>query len=149
MRIKKKRRLRKKETLGTPVGGFGKPITAFSGTIHYLPKTYKEQHMSKAKQILNMIREAEGDEEENGYPIFYRIVDLDERGSYRAHVEDENGKVVFEYSNEEEDPETGEVREGELGLVTDGFMRHVDDIKGLEVYLKEMKVISKNAKLKE
>lgn len=54
MRIKKKRKLRRKETLGTPVGGFGKPITAFSGTVHYLPQTYKEGHMSKAKQILNL-----------------------------------------------------------------------------------------------
>jgi len=33
------------------------------------------------------------------------VIDLDERGSFRAHVEDTAGKTVFEFSNE--DAETG------------------------------------------
>jgi hypothetical protein len=122
----------------------------------------KEGHMSQAKNILKVLEEIDlwEEEEDESSPKFFRIVDLDERGSYRAHVEDEDGKVVFEYSNENEEEQeilddegrpTGEYKtvttEGDLWLVTDGFMKHVDDLGGLEKYLKEMKVIPKDASL--
>lgn len=118
--------------------------------------------MSKAKNILKVLEEIDSweEEEDESSPKFFRIVDLDERGSYRAHVEDENGKVVFEYSNESEEEQeiigddgepTGEYEtvttEGDLWLVADGFMKHVDDLEGLEKYLKEMKVIPKDGEL--
>lgn len=92
--------------------------------------------------------------------IFYRVVDMDERGIYRAHVEDADGREVFSYSNEyEEEREvlddegkpTGEYETvtilGELWLIDDGYMKHVDDLAGLERYLKEMKIIPWDASL--
>ena len=45
--------------------------------------------------------------------------------------------------------DTGEVSYGELSIVRDGFMKHVDDLEGLEVYLKDMGVLPKDAELKE
>ena len=114
---------------------------------------------SKAKRIFDFIMEVEDEdddeeEEDNYSKSFYRIVDLDERGSYRAHIEDKNGKVIFSYSNEEEvyddDGEpTGETEEGELSLVRDGYMKHVDDLRGLEEYLKDTGFIPKDASLRE
>ncbi len=60
------------------------------------------------------------------------IVDLDERGWFKAHVENQNGKTIFEFSNEE----TGWPSKDGLWLIEDGFMRHGRDIHGLLEYLK-------------
>lgn len=75
---------------------------------------------------------------------YFRVVDLDERGHYAAHVEDENGKDVFEYTNEDEDGQSGP-----LWLVEDGFMRHPDDLDGLEKYLKSVKLMPDGATLRD
>jgi hypothetical protein len=81
----------------------------------------------------------------------YRI-DLDERGYYYAHVEDSTGKIVFSLNNEVEeiDGETGESYQtyGGLQLVEDGFMKHNEDMAGLENYLVEMKVIPQFSNIK-
>ena len=66
------------------------------------------------------------------------VVDLDERGSFKAHVEDPSGKTVFEFSNEDE--ETGWPSENGLWLIEDGFMRHGRDVDGLHEYLLQMKI---------
>ncbi len=63
------------------------------------------------------------------------VVDLNERGSFQAHVEDEKGKTVFSFSNEDE--ETGWPSEDGLWLVTDGFMDHCLDVDGLHQYMLE------------
>lgn len=63
---------------------------------------------------------------------FVLIVDLDERGSFKAHVENQNGKTVFEFSNEDE---TGWPSEEGLWLIADGFMSHGRDGAGLLDYL--------------
>lgn len=60
------------------------------------------------------------------------VVDLDERGSFRAHVDDQKGKTVFTFSNEGED---GWPEEDGLWLVNDGYMRHPRDSDGLHDYL--------------
>lgn len=60
------------------------------------------------------------------------VVDLDERGSFRAHVDDQKGKTVFSFSNEGED---GWPDEDGLWLVNDGYMRHCRDSAGLHDYL--------------
>lgn len=60
------------------------------------------------------------------------VVDLSERGSFRAHVEDQNGKTMFEFSNEDEN---GWPDEEGLWLVNDGFMKHCRDSDGLHEYL--------------
>lgn len=62
------------------------------------------------------------------------VVDLDERGSFNAHVENQNGRTVYSFSNEDE--ETGWPSEDGLWLVEDGFMRHGRDTEGLLKYLK-------------
>jgi hypothetical protein len=57
----------KKETLGTPVGGYGHPITAFTGIHGYQPKPYdqfgikgrKRDKKSKAKKALELLFAAE------------------------------------------------------------------------------------------
>jgi hypothetical protein len=64
------------------------------------------------------------------------IIDLDERGSFSGHVENQNGKEVFTFSNE--DPETGWPSEDGFWLVEDGFMKHRRDVDGLHKYLMDM-----------
>lgn len=61
------------------------------------------------------------------------VVDLDERGWFKAHVESQNGKTVFQFSNEDE---TGWPSQDGLWLIEDGFMRHGRDTDGLLSYLK-------------
>ena len=48
------------------------------------------------------------------------VVDLNERGWFKAHVEKQNGKEIFSLSNEDEGGWPG----GDLDLVEDGYMRH-------------------------
>jgi hypothetical protein len=73
------------------------------------------------------------------------VVDLDERGSFKAHVENQNGKTVFSFSNE--DKETGWPSEDGLWLVEDGFMRHGRDTGGLLEYLKSVGIAKPAATL--
>jgi hypothetical protein len=65
-------------------------------------------------------------------PAYQYVVDLDERGDFRAHVETDTGACVFEFNNE--DPESG----GSLWMVEDGFMRNAYDTDGLLDYLVSM-----------
>jgi hypothetical protein len=81
-------------------------------------------------------------------PEYQYIIDLNERGYFQAHVEDPSGKVVFEMSNEEIDAE-GNITYGEVWLTEAGYMKHITDVDGLEVYLKQMEVIPPNAVLRE
>jgi hypothetical protein len=67
------------------------------------------------------------------------IVDLDERGMFYAHVEDEAGVTLFEVSNE--DPATGWPTENGLWLVDSGYMRHGHDVLGLLSYLEANQVV--------
>jgi regulation of enolase protein 1 (concanavalin A-like superfamily) len=73
------------------------------------------------------------------------IVDLDERGWFKAHVEDQDGKIVFEFSNEDE---TGWPSEDGLWLVEAGFMRHVRDADGLLEYLKDVGIAKPTATMR-
>lgn len=63
------------------------------------------------------------------------VVDLDERGIIRAHVENEVGNSIFDFSNEDED---GAPSEDGLWLIEFGYMRHARDALGLLEYLQEM-----------
>lgn len=63
---------------------------------------------------------------------YFYIIDLDERGEFRAHVEEKHtGKIVFSFSSDENG----------LEIVQDGFMKHTEDTDGLELYLKDLKII--------
>jgi len=68
------------------------------------------------------------------------VIDKDERGEFSCHVEDPDGKDVWSASNEESE-------DGEFYPVSDGFMKHNKDIKGLEKYLKELELLPKEAVL--
>lgn len=53
-------------------------------------------------------------------------INLDERGEFFADVRDADGKTILEtHSN----------LDGEIDLVTDGYMRHGRDLAGLREYL--------------
>lgn len=88
----------------------------------------------------------------NKQKTFEYIIDLDERGEFRAHVEDYTGDSIFEFSNENffyDDMGEVEFSEyGELWLVTDGFMEHSKDVKGLKNYLISQGIISRYSTLK-
>ena len=75
---------------------------------------------------------------------FYRVVDLDERGSYKAHIEDHDGHTVYEYSNEDESGNPTD-----FWLVQDGFMKHPDDLEGLSSYLKSIEILPQEALLQD
>lgn len=69
--------------------------------------------------------------------IYHYIVDLDERGIYKAHVEhSETGQTVFEFSNEDEDGNTSD-----LWIVEDGFMKNTRDMQGLWEYLLDLQIL--------
>jgi len=70
----------------------------------------------------------------------YRI-DLDERGSFRAGVEDEAGNDVFTVLGGDE------LDEDKPSLIEDGFMDDLTDIESLETHLKYLNVIGAKDKI--
>lgn len=64
------------------------------------------------------------------------VIDQDERGIFRAHVEDYDGNVLYE--TPDDDPHS---------LFEDGWMKNKNDIKGLEKYLKSQNIIEENQRL--
>lgn len=68
------------------------------------------------------------------------VVDLDERGVFKAHVDDQNGNTVFELSTEDDE-------EGVLWLVEAGYMKHCRDSDGLHEYLLEMGIAKPGSSL--
>lgn len=74
---------------------------------------------------------------------YHYIVDLDERGIYKAHVEHaETGEVIFELSNEDEDGNTSE-----LWIVEDGYMKNTHDMTGLHEYLEALCFVNDEDKI--
>jgi len=74
------------------------------------------------------------------------VVDIDERGWFKAHVDNQNSKTVFEFSNEDE--ETGWPSEEGLWLVEDGFMKHGRDAAGLLDYLMSIGIANSRATMR-
>lgn len=76
--------------------------------------------------------------EEKDYNAFTLIVDLDERGEYRCHIEDCNEDVIWEC-------DTDYVS----ALQEDGWIRFLphEDFDRLTAYLKSIHVIGENSKL--
>jgi len=62
---------------------------------------------------------------------FYHI-NLNERGSFRADVRNEDGKTVLEVLG------GNELGEDESSLVDDGYMKHFKDVDGLAEYMRSM-----------
>ena len=71
------------------------------------------------------------------------VVDLNERGWFKAYVENQNGKEIFSLSNEDEGGWPG----GNLDLVEDGYMRHARDVRGLHEYLQEVGIAGPRSSL--
>ena len=63
------------------------------------------------------------------------VVDLDERGIFKAHVENHKGESIFEFSNEDDN---GNPSDDGLWLITAGYMHHGRDTRGLLEYLREI-----------
>lgn len=58
------------------------------------------------------------------------VINLNERGDFYADVreDDENGDTIFEICSNDD---------GTIWTIEDGFMRHVNDLIGLQNYLVE------------
>lgn len=65
--------------------------------------------------------------------IYGYIIDLDERGEFRASVRDLRDEIVFEIEGFE--------------IFEDGFMRHRDDIDGLHQHLITLGILPKDSEL--
>lgn len=64
---------------------------------------------------------------------FGYYIDLDERGEFSADVRNQKGKTVFEISGFE--------------IFEDGFMKHKEDISGLQDYLVDLGILDQGDKL--
>jgi hypothetical protein len=75
--------------------------------------------------------------------IYHFIIDLDERGTFKAHVEhSETGEIIFELNNEDEDGNCEPLR-----IVEDGFMDNIKDMNGLHGYLGGIDLINPEDKI--
>lgn len=86
------------------------------------------------------VKEAIKKLEKNHVPVYTYHINLDERGEFYADVRDENEQTVYTIKSNED---------GQIEQVEDGFMRHKDDLAGLERYLKQLEFLPKNAELVE
>lgn len=77
-------------------------------------------------------------------PKFCYSIDLDERGVFRASVSDAKDKTVFSIHIDDADEDADS---SDSNIFEDGFMKHPNDIAGLEEYLKSLGVIPKNGAL--
>lgn len=67
---------------------------------------------------------------------FLFVVDMDERGEYKAHVEDMDGNEVFDFGSDDD---------GEVSMFEDGFMKNASDMSGLTKYLRQHKMVPDHA----
>lgn len=91
-------------------------------------------------------------------------IDLDERGYFRAHIENSRGRVVVSYDLPTYSPycvECGEIEQNckcenfaqddtpDWDIFSDymGYVKHNRDIDGLERYYKQMGIMPQGAKL--
>lgn len=72
---------------------------------------------------------------------FSYYIDLDERGSFFAHVENSAGTEVFRILAGEELPED------ETSIFEDGYMKHKEDLTGLKDYLITLGIMKPNQNL--
>lgn len=74
--------------------------------------------------------------EKVGLSAYYFVVNKDERGEYNADVRGMfSGETIFEIKSD---------INGEIPEVRDGFMEDLEDVEGLEEYLKEQKIIGQD-----
>ena len=74
-------------------------------------------------------------------PIYLFIIDLNERGVFRCHVEcKDTGKIIFNADNEYSES-------GQLDLIEDGFMKNIRDMSGLQDYLRKISLITNKSEI--
>ena len=70
------------------------------------------------------------------------IVDLDERGIFKCHIENQkSSRVVWQADNEEEE-------DGSFWPIECGYMKNTKDMDGLTEHLLDMGVIKSGATIK-
>jgi len=95
-----------------------------------------ERYLELDKKINSSMTEAEA---KGKYFLF--CVDLDERGEFRMHVEDENRKEVFSFVYPDSEDDT---------FFEDGWVKHPHDIEGWQEYLiEDLKVMPNDGELIE
>lgn len=65
--------------------------------------------------------------------LFGYYIDFDERGEFRADVRNVEGETVYEIDG--------------FQIFEDGFMRHKYDLDGLTEYLRDLRIIPRNAEV--
>jgi len=78
---------------------------------------------------------------ENRKPTFGYYINLDERGNFEADVRDQSGASVFEIKA------GASLEEDESNIFDDGFMKHKNDLQGLQSYLRDLAVIPPDARV--
>lgn len=68
-------------------------------------------------------------------PYFGYSINLDERGCFEADVRDPTGATVFEVTD------GASLGEDDTSIFEDGYMRHRNDIDGLQTYLIEVGIM--------
>lgn len=61
---------------------------------------------------------------------FTYVIDLDERGEFKAHVSNSRGKSVYEID-----------ALFDAGVFEDGWMRHGNDVAGLAKYMRHLGIM--------
>ena len=88
--------------------------------------------ISEARNLMNI---------ESPFPSFGYYINLNERGYFEADVRDQSGKTIFEVKS------GLSLAAGESDLIEDGFMKHANDLKGLETYLKSLRLLPDQGRL--
>lgn len=65
------------------------------------------------------------------------VINLDERGRFYADVRNTKDETIYEIQSNDDD--------GSISEIEDGFMRHTQDVSGLEQYLKYLGIINQDA----
>lgn len=113
-----------------------------------LNKSYADA-MKDARMMIPTVNGAVNvDIEEHERDIVYEYhINLDERGSFYADVRDEDGKTVFEIRDGAEFNDGVEIYGDDGSIFQDGYMKHKNDLIGLEKYLKQLGIIEADSSL--
>lgn len=127
-------------------------VVEITGPVHFQGKTGKVVEMSSMSNFVivevagqnysfagdDLTKQNDEEDEDDidfdDADTFEYVIDLDERGDFRAHVEDQNGNVIFEIEGID-DLES---------LIEDGFMKHKNDTDGLLQHLQDIDILDKN-----
>jgi len=81
--------------------------------------------------------EEDYEEDEDAERTYEYVIDLDERGDFRAHIEDSDGDVVYEIDGLDD----------LMSIIEDGFMKNKNDTDGLLQHLIDVGELPKDAVL--